>query len=84
MLTTDDVEMLTADGFEDAIIGVAEHGPGEPVIAYDFDKRVKILMTRDGMDPEEAVEFMYFNVTGAWLGKKTPIFVHLGQPFECN
>jgi|TARA_Y100000114_G_scaffold109586_1_gene103101 hypothetical protein len=76
--------MLTADGFDDAILGIADRGPGNPVVAYDFDKCVKILIERDGMEPEEAVEYMDFNVTGAWLGDQTPIFVHLGQPFACN
>jgi hypothetical protein len=67
--------MLTADGFDDAILGIADRGPGNPVIAYDFNKCVQILIDREYMD---------FNVTGAWLGDQTPIFVHLGQPFACN
>ena len=33
-------------------------------------------MERDGMTHEEAIEWMDFNVTGAWLGETTPIFVH--------
>lgn len=74
--------MLKADGFDDAIIGVAEHGPGSPIIAYDFDKCVEILVERDGMEHDEAVEYMDFNVTGSWVGDQTPVFVHLGQLVE--
>ena len=33
-------------------------------------------MERDGMTREEAIEWMEFNVVGAWVGETTPIFVH--------
>ena len=32
-------------------------------------------MKRDGMRPEEAREFFEYNVTGAWVGEETPIFL---------
>jgi hypothetical protein len=44
---------------------------------YDFDMCVHILMERDGMTCEEAVEFMDYNVTGSYVGEKTPIFISL-------
>ena len=33
------------------------------------------------MTYEEAVEWMEFNVVGAWMGPKTPIFIHEIPPF---
>ena len=42
---------------------------------YDYGKCVQILMQRDGMTEEDAEEFMDFNVTGAWVGKGTPVFL---------
>lgn len=45
------------------------------VFVYDNSKAVKLLMTRDGMTPEEAQEFIYFNVVGAWIGPGTPAFL---------
>jgi hypothetical protein len=42
---------------------------------YDVDKCLDIFMTRDGMTYEEAVEFFDFNVSGAYMGENTPIFV---------
>lgn len=42
---------------------------------YDHELAVKVLMDRDGMDYEEAVEYMDFNVTGGWLGAGTPAFL---------
>jgi hypothetical protein len=32
-------------------------------------------MERDGMDEDEAEEYFEFNVTGAWVGHGTPVFV---------
>ena len=70
-----DSEMLTADGFDDAIIGVSERFGRSPVIAYDKDKCIQVLMDRDGMDYEDAIEFFNFNVIGAWVGEGTPEFI---------
>jgi hypothetical protein len=66
--------MLKADGFDEAIIGVGRHFDSPNRLIYDYDKCVLILSKRDGMDYEEAVEFMEFNVLGAYAGKETPIF----------
>lgn len=32
---------------------------------------------KDGMSHEEAIEFFYFNVIGAWIGEGTPCFAVL-------
>ena len=32
-------------------------------------------MDRDGMHEDEAEEYFEFNVTGAWVGHGTPVFV---------
>ena len=70
-----DSEMLTADGFDDAIIGVSERFGRSPIIAYDKDKCIQVLMDRDGMDYEDAIEFFNFDVIGAWVGDGTPEFI---------
>jgi hypothetical protein len=36
-------------------------------------------MTRDGMTADEAIEYMDFNVTGAYVGEHTPEFI-LARP----
>ena len=69
-------KMLLADGFEKAFIGVTISQPlREEVAVYDFDKCIEVLMERDGMDEEGAVEYFYYNVSGSWLGKHTPLFI---------
>ena len=65
---------LYADGFEKALIGVGYQFNTELAV-YDWEKCVEILIERDQMTYEDAVEFMDFNVTGAWVGKSTPVFV---------
>ena len=77
-LAEQDENILTADGFEDALIGTSERAGGQPTIAmYDTDKCLAILRERDGMTEEEAEEYFYFNVVGAWVGDYTPCFVTL-------
>jgi hypothetical protein len=74
-------EVKTADGFEDALIGmVSRFGMETPVALYDRRKCLQILMERDGMDYEGAVEFFDFNVIGAWVGEGTPAFADLISP----
>lgn len=69
-----DEETLYADGFEDAFIGYGVRF-NHMVSVYDGAKCLKILMERDGMSHEDAVEYMDFNVTGAYVGDYTPIFL---------
>ena len=68
-------QMLFADGFDEALIGVAHKATAEPVAAYDYDACLDVLMKRDGMSEEEAREFFEFNTLGAYVGENTPIFV---------
>jgi len=70
-------EALLADGFEDALIGCGQQFTKPPLAVYDWDKCVEVLKTREGMTHEEAIEWMDFNVTGAWMGEHTPLFVKL-------
>ncbi len=68
-----DPEILLADGFDEAFLGLVRRC-GQPTVAlYDRDLAVLIL-TRKGMSLEEAQEFFEFNVLGAWVGDRTPMF----------
>lgn len=69
---------LLADGFEEALIGMGRQF-NQDLAVYDFDKCVEILMKRDGMDYHDACEYMEYNVTGAWVGAGTPVFVEIGK-----
>ena len=66
-----DLDFLTADGFDSAIIGVSNEK-----LVYSRSKCIDILKKRDGMTELDAMEFFDFNVEGAYMGKKTPIWVN--------
>ena len=66
---------LTADGFEDALIGYGRQF-NYTVAVYDVEKCLNILQLRDGMTEDEAVEYFEFNVQGAYVGESTPIFIY--------
>ena len=70
-------EVLLADGFEDAYIGVCEVFNRPPLAAYDRDKCIEILMERDGMSRDDAEEYFNFNVAGSWVGDNTPVYITL-------
>lgn len=65
-----DDDLLFADGFDSAIIGVGERCGAPYIVVYDREKAIKILVKRDKMSREEAVEYFDFNVTGAYVGEK--------------
>jgi len=69
-------EALFADGFDDALIGVGVIF-NRSLATYDMRKCIDILMKRDDMTEEEAVEYFEFNVTGSYVGENTPVFVEL-------
>lgn len=68
-------DALVCDGFDDAIIGIAERINLGPVVAYSVEKIISIMIDRDGMTYEEALEFYEYNILGAWFGEFTPIFI---------
>ena len=67
--------LLFADGFEEAVLGVARKATQPDVVAYDYEKCVQILVERDDMTEEEALEHMEYNVVGAFVGERTPVFI---------
>jgi len=67
---------MTASGLDDAIIGVGVRCSQPPVVIYSVDRVIKILMDRDGMTNEEAIEFFEFNIEGAWVGDATPVWMY--------
>jgi hypothetical protein len=66
-----DEEILTADGFDDAIIGLDSKSLR---VIYDTDIMVSILMEQ-GMEEMDAVEYLEYNVFNAWVGDQTPIYM---------
>jgi hypothetical protein len=76
-----DSEILIADGFEEAFVGIAVQFT-KPLAIFDRQKCIEILM-RD-MSEEEAYEYFEFNIIGAYVGENTPAFMELFPLDSCN
>jgi len=63
--------LLIADGFNDAIIGIDESSMR---IIYSVTRCIEILCLDEEMDVEDAIEHFNYNVKGAYVGEKTPIW----------
>lgn len=68
-----DMTFLSADGFEDCVVGFE---PNTEVLVYSIQKCIQHLVDCDGMDYEEAEEYFFYNVSGSYVGEKTPIFIY--------
>jgi len=69
-------EPLKADGFNAAIIG-QDYEMGRYV--YSIERILEILMLRDDMTMDDAMEFFSFNIAGAYVGKMTPLYIWTGD-----
>jgi|TARA_R110000822_G_scaffold85614_2_gene200219 hypothetical protein len=69
--------VLTADGFDAAIIGVGRRCGQEDIVAYDVRKVIDILM--ETMPEEDAWDYYEFNIVGGWHGNQTPVWVMVGE-----
>lgn len=67
----EDEQFLIADGLDEAIIGVDYD---KFVIIYSVKKVIEVLC-RD-MNEEDAWEHFSFNIQGAYVGEKTPIWCY--------
>jgi predicted nucleotidyltransferase len=66
-------EPLKADGLDEAIIGTDYRTDR---VIYSIRKCIRILMRRDNMTYEEALEYLEFNTLCAYVGEGTPIFLN--------
>jgi|TARA_Y100000114_G_scaffold44764_1_gene40412 hypothetical protein len=74
-------ECLLADGFDSALIGITSGI--NPVAVYDINQMLTILVKREKMNVEDALEHLDFNVIGAYVGEKTPIYMDLDKIRAC-
>ena len=67
----DDEDILKADGLDEAVIGIDERSMR---LIYSVTKCIAIFMKE--MPEDDAKEYFEFNVAGAWMGDKTPIWCY--------
>ena len=71
-------DTLTIDNFEFALIGTSMTWYGNMLVErciYDGVEMVKAMVDEDGMTEEEAIEYIDFNIVGAYVGESTPIIM---------
>lgn len=68
---------MKIEGLDDALIGVSDvwdsTGKKEERFVYNGEAIIEILMQRDGMTYEDAMEWTSVNIEGAYVGPTTPI-----------
>ena len=69
-----DAVVLESPDYLSAIVGVSDDGR----VIYDYENMAQCLMETEGMDYEEAMEFVNFNTLGAvpYMGDKRPIILN--------
>lgn len=72
-ISEDYPDLMIADGFDKAILGVTSIVNTFHVL-YDTDKCIEILMEEHKMTYEEAIDYFEFNVSCAYVGENTPVF----------
>ena len=70
----EDAVGLETPDFADAVVGASDDGR----VVYDYERMVRSLMRKDGMDEEEAREYIDYNTIRAlpYMGDKAPIVVY--------
>ena len=88
LLADSNPEALFMDGFDDAIIGIAERPNLGPIVAYDEAKIIEILFRQMEAEPEDlvdrtkdevclemALDYYGYNIKSTWMGENTPIII---------
>jgi len=59
--------------FDEAIVGITRRD-GVAVLVYDTEKVIDCL-TKDGTSVEDAWDWYFFNIEGAYMGPGTPMYI---------
>lgn len=68
-----EVTFLKADGFDAAVIGISEDFNSPVRLIYSVKKCLDIIV-KEGMSSDDAIEHFTFNVSGGFVGEKTPVW----------
>lgn len=68
-------EVLKMDGYDECLIGVVQRFGQPPIACYSKERILGMLQYDDGMSQEDAEDFFYFKMLGAWVGDSTPCFL---------
>jgi len=77
-MSSNEEGMVTIDDQSSAIIGACFCWDGQSRVerfVYSGDKLIENFIENDGMSEEEALEWVEYNIEGAYWGPTTPIIV---------
>ena len=75
--------MQTADGFDRAIMGAVVSFGRKETVLYSVSQIIDILMERDNMTPDAALEFFENNILGSYNGEGMPAYLNdHAEPLE--
>jgi hypothetical protein len=70
----EDAGPLTWTGCEAALVGVLDCADGVKRAVYERNALVQVFIDQ-GMEPDDADEWVSVNIEGAYIGKATPLIV---------
>jgi hypothetical protein len=74
----DQLLFLSEPEFDEAIIGIARRIGQEDAIAYNSNKVYEILAKQLNTEDWTVIfEYFEFNILGAYVGERTPVFVDI-------
>jgi hypothetical protein len=62
-------------GCESALVGYAARINLEPVAVYSYNLLVGAHIEQ-GLNEEEAIEYVDYNIVGLWAGERTPVILY--------
>lgn len=70
----EDALMFDNPDFDEAVIGLTTDGR----VVYDFDRMVEDMARRDGVTPEDAMEFIDYNTIRStpYAGENAPVVMY--------
>jgi hypothetical protein len=60
------------DGYDDAIVGITRDGQ----LVYSIERMIELCAEQGEMEEIDAIEWLEFNTFCAYVGEKTPLFIH--------
>ena len=72
---------LDPEKMDSCILGVATRCGLPPTVVYDKEK-IALQFIEDGMTYEEAVEYIEYNIEGAYVGENTPLILEAWAEFK--
>tara|TARA_R110000822_G_scaffold275497_1_gene397637 strand:- start:235 stop:483 length:249 start_codon:yes stop_codon:yes gene_type:complete len=69
----EDEEIITADGFDDAVIGIDNNSMR---LIYSVSMILEIIQENEGVDDLEAMDYFCHSIESSYVGERNPIYCY--------